>query len=92
MADGDAVALGQQFLDIAIGQPIAQAGTSGPRPRSPPAGTGSQQTPSPCYISVKTVEFYLGHIFAKLGIQSGNDLITRNSAPQTRPDHNQGET
>jgi len=41
-------------------------------------------------VSVKTVESHLGHIFAKLGIRSRKDLITRIGATQTRPDHNQG--
>ena len=30
----------------------------------------------PRYVSVKTVEFHLGHIFDKLGIRSRKDLIT----------------
>jgi hypothetical protein len=28
------------------------------------------------YVSVKTVEFHLGHIFDKLGIRSRQELIT----------------
>ncbi len=29
------------------------------------------------YVSAETVEFHLGRIFAKLGIRSRQDLITR---------------
>ena len=32
--------------------------------------------PAPLYVSIKTVEFHLGHIFNKLGIRSRQDLIT----------------
>jgi DNA-binding CsgD family transcriptional regulator len=44
------------------------------------------------YISVKTVESHLGRIFAKLGIRSRHDLITRIGAPESPcPNHNQGQ-
>jgi DNA-binding CsgD family transcriptional regulator len=33
------------------------------------------------YVSVKTVEFHLGHIFGQLGIRSRKELITRIGAP-----------
>ena len=48
------------------------------------AGTGrsNRQTAAELYVSVKTVESHLGHIYAKLGIRSRNDLITRISAPR----------
>ena len=42
----------------------------------------NRQTAAELYISVKTVESHLGHIYDKLGIRSRNDLITRISAPQ----------
>ena len=43
------------------------------------------------YVSVKTIESHLGHIFAKLGIRSRQDLITRIGAPEShRSNHNQG--
>jgi hypothetical protein len=38
------------------------------------------------YVSVKTVEFHLGHIFGKLGIRSRKDLIARISAPHPQPE------
>ncbi len=55
-------------------------------------GRTNRQTAAELYVSVKTVEFHLGHIFDKLGIRSRKDLITRTGAPQPRPDHNQGRT
>ena len=42
----------------------------------------NRQTAAELYISVKTVESHLGHIYDKLGIRSRNDLITRISGPQ----------
>ena len=41
-------------------------------------GTGrtNRQAAAELYVSVKTVEFHLGHIFDKLGIRSRKDLIT----------------
>ena len=47
-------------------------------------GRSNRQTATDLYVSVKTVEFHLGHIFDKLGIRSRKDLITRVSAPQPR--------
>jgi DNA-binding CsgD family transcriptional regulator len=38
------------------------------------AGLTNQQVAKEIYISVKTVEFHLGNIFAKLGINSRKDL------------------
>jgi DNA-binding CsgD family transcriptional regulator len=55
-------------------------------------GHSNRQAAAELYISVKTVESHLGHIFAKLGIRSRQDLITGIGAPPTRPDHNQGHT
>ena len=55
-------------------------------------GRTNRQTAAELYVSVKTVEFHLGHIFDKLGIRSRKDLITRTGTPQLRPDHNQGRT
>ena len=55
-------------------------------------GRTNRQTAAELYVSVKTVEFHLGHIFDKLGIRSRKDLITRIGGPQPRPDHNQGRT
>ncbi|HUK70390.1 MAG TPA: AAA family ATPase [Streptosporangiaceae bacterium] len=48
------------------------------------AGRSNRQTAAELYISVKTVEFHLGHIFAKLGIRSRRDLVTRIGVPQHR--------
>ncbi len=46
-------------------------------------GTGrtNRETAAELYVSVKAVEFHLGHIYDKLGIRSRKDLITRISAP-----------
>ena len=38
------------------------------------------------YVSIKTVEFHLGHIFGELGIRSRKDLIARISAPHPQPE------
>jgi len=40
-------------------------------------GRTNRQTAAELYVSVKTVEFHLGHIYGKLGIRSRKDLITR---------------
>ena len=45
------------------------------------AGRSNRQTAAELYISVKTVEFHLGHIFDKFGIRSRQDLITLIGAP-----------
>ncbi len=45
------------------------------------AGRSNRQTAAELFISVKTVEFHLGHIFAKLGIRSRRDLVTRIGVP-----------
>ena len=45
------------------------------------AGRSNRQTAAELYVSVKTVEFHLGHIFGKLGIRSRKDLIARLGAP-----------
>jgi len=46
------------------------------------AGLTNQQVAKEIYISVKTVEFHLGNIFAKLGINSRKDLA---ALSRTRP-------
>jgi DNA-binding CsgD family transcriptional regulator/tetratricopeptide (TPR) repeat protein len=51
------------------------------------AGCSNRQAAAELYVSVKTVEFHLGHIFDKLGIRSRRDLITRTGSPQPRPHH-----
>ena len=48
-------------------------------------GRSNRQAAAELYVSVKTIEFHLGHIFDKLGIRSRKDLITRSAAPQ--PNH-----
>jgi len=56
-------------------------------------GHSNRQAAAELYVSVKTVESHLGHIFAKLGIRSRHDLITRIGAPESHsPNHNQGHT
>ena len=44
-------------------------------------GRSNRQAAAELYVSVKTVEFHLGHIFGKLGIRSRKDLIPRIGAP-----------
>ena len=44
-------------------------------------GRSNRQAAAELYVSVKTVEFHLGHIFGKLGIRSRKELITE-SAPR----------
>ena len=53
--------------------------------RLPPvaAGHSNRQTAAELYVSVKTVEFHLGHIFDKLGIRSRKDLISRFTRQET---------
>jgi DNA-binding CsgD family transcriptional regulator len=47
-------------------------------------GRSNRQAAAELYVSVKTVEFHLGHIFDKLGIRSRKDLVTRiGAAPPT---------
>jgi DNA-binding CsgD family transcriptional regulator len=53
-------------------------------------GCSNRQAAAELYISVKTVEFHLGHIFTKLGIRSRKDLITRMGAAQPRLEAYQG--
>ena len=45
------------------------------------AGRSNRQAAAELYVSVKTVEFHLGHIYDKLGIRSRKDLITRIGPP-----------
>ena len=49
------------------------------------AGRSNRQAAAELYVSVKTVEFHLGHIFDKLGIRSRKDLIARIGAPPPPP-------
>ncbi len=48
-------------------------------------GRSNRQAAAELYISVKTVEFHLGHISGKLGIRSRKELITRIGAPPPQP-------
>jgi DNA-binding CsgD family transcriptional regulator len=41
------------------------------------AGRSNRQAAAELYVSIKTVEFHLGHIFAKLGIRSRGELAAR---------------
>jgi DNA-binding CsgD family transcriptional regulator len=45
------------------------------------AGRSNRQTAAELFVSIKTVEFHLRHIFDKLGIGSRKDLVTRIGAP-----------
>ena len=51
------------------------------------AGRSNRQTAAELYVSVKTVEFHLGHIFDKLGIRSRQELIARTGVRQPHPHH-----
>ena len=55
-------------------------------------GTGrtNRQAAAELYVSVKTVEFHLGHIFDKLAIRSRKDLITRIGTLPPHPAGNLG--
>ena len=53
-------------------------------------GRSNRQTAAELYVSVKTVEFHLGHIYDKLGIRSRKDLINRIGAPHPQPEETQG--
>ena len=54
------------------------------------AGRTNRQTAAELYVSVKTVEFHLRHIFGKLGIGSRKDLTARLRAPAASPAGNLG--
>ena len=54
------------------------------------AGRSNRETAAELYVSVKTVEFHLGHIFGKLGIRSRKDLIARLGAAPPHPAGNPG--
>ena len=49
------------------------------------AGQSNRQAAAELYVSIKTIEFHLGHIFDKLGIRSRKELITRIGAPPSQP-------
>ncbi|HEY7429474.1 MAG TPA: AAA family ATPase [Streptosporangiaceae bacterium] len=51
------------------------------------SGRSNRQTAAELYVSVKTVEFHLRHIFDKLGIRSRKELISRNGVPAPHPHH-----
>ena len=70
---------------------LAQLEISDARRCAPPASRGRRRAAAlgpaaPVRLSVKTVEFHLGHIFGKLGIRSRKDLIARISAPHPQPE------
>ena len=44
-------------------------------------GRSNRQTAAELYVSIKTVEFHLGHIYDKLAIRSRKDLINRIGTP-----------
>jgi DNA-binding CsgD family transcriptional regulator len=53
-------------------------------------GRSNRQAAAELYVSVKTVEFHLGHIFAKLGIRSRRELISALRESEPVPVRNQG--
>jgi DNA-binding CsgD family transcriptional regulator len=54
------------------------------------AGRTNRQTAADLYVSVKTVEFHLRHIFGKLAIGSRKDLTARLRASAASPAGNLG--
>jgi len=54
-------------------------------------GRSRRQTAAEPYVSVKTVEFHLGHIFDKLGSRSRKDLITRIGPPPPHLEENESQ-
>jgi DNA-binding CsgD family transcriptional regulator len=44
------------------------------------------------YVSVKAVEFHLGHIFDKIGIRSRKDLANRLASPGSGTATTEGHT
>ncbi len=53
-------------------------------------GRSNRQAAAELYVSVKTVEFHLGHIFGKLGIRSRKELITQHRRPDASASRNLG--
>ena len=53
-------------------------------------GRSNRQAAAELYVSIKTIEFHLRHIFAKLGIRSRRELIARLGGPEPRRAQNQG--
>ena len=49
-------------------------------------GRSNREVATELYMSVKTVEFHVGNIFAKLGLRSRRELITNPSKADTRRD------
>jgi DNA-binding CsgD family transcriptional regulator len=45
-------------------------------------GRTNREVAGELYVSVKAVEFHLGHVFDKMGIRSRKDLATRLAAPE----------
>jgi DNA-binding CsgD family transcriptional regulator len=53
-------------------------------------GRTNRQAAAELYISIKTVEFHLAHIFAKLGVRSRRELTARFGGPEPHLAQNQG--
>ena len=48
-------------------------------------GRSNREVAGELYVSVKAVEFHLGHVFDKIGIRSRKDLAARLAAPGREP-------
>ena len=45
-------------------------------------GRSNREVAGELYVSVKAVEFHLGHVYDKIGIRSRKDLAARLAAPR----------
>ena len=78
--------VGQQTAPAFVGLTPAEQAVA----RLVATGRTNRQTADELYVSVKTVESHLGHIFTKLGIRSRKELITRIGARSPDLEQTQG--
>lgn len=55
-------------------------------------GRSNREVAADLYVSVKAVEFHLGHIFDKIGIRSRKDLANRLASPGSGTATTEGHT